>query len=622
MEEVHSYCDSACCRRCENLHQMQKEKELCDLSIRVLGTTIHVHRFVMAAGSQYFRSLFNSGMKECSSSVVDLDCCSAEVMEKIVAYIYVGEINLGNGDVIEILKASEYLLLSALKALCEHHIVKNIKSHDEFSLMQLAEEYSLPKLHKAAKRILLANFTPMSQRRPDFPTLSLANLKDIVGDDDVRATDLDLLDAVLVWTRHDSDWRVAFLPELLKLVRWGNIDNEVMVGKMRSEPLLQLPECKDVMMQVLQTVVSPLLASDEMSQILQTRRGAPQEVIMIIPKKNLPWFSILAYFINEDKWCLTTLGVSSVYSDQRKCQDLQAAQPRNSILCMNLEESTFSFHECCRGNWLKLCDCLENEGMIHVTPPMTDFDSDLKLNEDCMFVVVKDHLYVTGLGHCYLEMISTRMYFIDLLTGGHNQWQGTSPMPYGCELLEMMVHEGDTSTVFVFGICNDKNNGMDDMYMLQCYDVENSLWTAFTVAQCMEEDVYDYQLYFKGDVLHSKGIQQPFQDLIVITKNILLKCWACLGIGCNYGYRFCKTLNVQFTCTHKYLLVHYLKALFEQANDFITVRGDWTLQFILMYINEKMRLLSFIYSGTPLLLTHSGLTSVHYRGVSIIEGLL
>ena len=512
-KDVVASAHSACCR-CKNLHQMQKEKELCDLSIRVQGTTIHVHRLVMAAGSQYFRSLFNSGMKECASNVVDLDCCSAEIMEKIVAYLYVGEIKLENGDVIEILKASEYLLLSALKESCEFHIVKNVKWHNLFSLLRLAEDYSLPKLHKAAKTVLLEHFTTISQT-PDFPTLSLAYLKGIVGDDDVWATDLDLLDAVLVWTRHDTDSRVAFLPELLKLVRWGNIDNEVMVRKMRSEPLLQLPECKDVMMQVLQTVVSPSLASDEMSQILQTRRGAPQEAILIIPKANSPTHSILAYFINENKWCVTTLGVGSVYSNERKCQDLQAAQPRNSILCINMEERSLCFRECCGGYWLKLSDCLENEGMIHVTPPLTDLDGDLYLRKGCKFVIGKDYLYVTGLGHSDTAHFSDRMYFIDLQIGGYNQWQETYPMPHACYPLEMLVHVGDTTTVIVFGICIYSKE-MNGMYIIQFYDIENALWTAFKIDRWEEDDVH--QLYLKGDVVHFKGIQQLFQDLIVRPK--------------------------------------------------------------------------------------------------------
>ena len=504
-----TFCSLQCrCKNLENmagfLHHMQKEKEMCDLSVRVQGTTIHVHRLIMAAGSQYFRSLFNSGMKECSSNVVDLDCCSAEVMEKIVAYLYVGEINLGDGDVIEILNASEYLLMSALKELCEQNIVKNIKSHDLFPVMQLAEYYSLPKLHKAAKRILLANFTTMSQA-PDFRTLSLANLKDIVGDDDVWATDLDLLGAALVWTRYDTDSRVAFLPELLKLVRWGNIDNEVMVRKMDTEPLLQLPECKDVMMQVLQTVVSPSL----------TRRGAPQEVIMIIPEEDSPMHSILAYFINENKWCVTTLGVSSVYSNGQRCKDLHAAQPRNSILCINMEERSLCFRECCGGYWLKLCDCLENEGMIHLTPPLTDFDGDVYLCKVCKFVIVKDRLYVTGLGHSDMAHISDRMYFIDIRIGGYNHWQETFPMPHACYPLEMLVHVGDTTTVIVFGICIYSKE-MNDMYIIQFYDIENALWTAFKIDRWEEDDVH--QLYLKGDVVHFKGIQQLFQDLIVRPK--------------------------------------------------------------------------------------------------------
>ena len=518
-KDVVSCAHSTCCR-CKNLHQMQKEKDFCDLSIQVQGTTIQVHRFVMAAGSQYFRSLFTSGMKESSSNVVDLDCCSAEVMEKIVAYLYEGEIKLGNGDVIDILKASEYLLLPTLKGSCELHIVKNIKSHDLFPLMQLAEDYSLSKLHNAAKRILLANFTPMSQSRSDFPTLSLANLKDIVGDDDVWATDIDLLDAVLLWTRHDTDARVAFLPELLKLVRWGNIDNEVMVKKMGSEPLLQLPECKHVMMQVLQTVVSPSLASDDMSQILQTRRGAPQEAIMIISKTNSLMQKILAYFINENTWHETSLHAFRIYSNIAKCQDLKAAQPRNSILYMDTEEKHFCFLQCERGFWELPSDCLVNGGMINLTPPITDFDRDLNLCEECKFVIVKNHLYVTGIGHCDVLPYSKRMYFIDLRIGGYNQWQETSQMRYVCDPLEMMVHEGDSTTVFVLAKCISKRNDLKDMYILQCYNVESARWTAFKIVRWKEEEVY--QLYLKGDLLHFKGIQQLLQDLIVITEYFLI----------------------------------------------------------------------------------------------------
>ena len=167
-------------------------------------------------------------------------------------------------------------------------------------------------------------------------------------------------------------------------------------------------------------------------------------------------------------------------------------------------------------------------------PLITDFDKYLHVSVDCMFVIVKDHLYVTGLGHFTHRYFHEydQMYFIDLLTGGYNQWQATSPMPYDMsDLLEMFTYEGETTTVFVFGEWIDTVNDMDSkfMYMLQCYDVENALWTAFTVAQCMEEEEkeeeVDYQLYFRGDVLHVKGIQQLYQDLLVITKNILKTCW-------------------------------------------------------------------------------------------------
>ena len=57
---------------------------------------------------------------------------------------------------------------------------------------------------------------------------------------------------------------------------------------------------------------------------------------------------------------------------------------------------------------------------------------------------------------------------------------------------------------------------MNDMYIIQFYDIENALWTAFKIDRWEEDDVH--QLYLKGDVVHFKGIQQLFQDLIVRPK--------------------------------------------------------------------------------------------------------
>ena len=55
-----------------NLNSLKEDETLCDLSLTAENETIHVHKIVMAASSDYFKALLTLDMKEKSQKSIHL----------------------------------------------------------------------------------------------------------------------------------------------------------------------------------------------------------------------------------------------------------------------------------------------------------------------------------------------------------------------------------------------------------------------------------------------------------------------------------------------------------------------------------------------------------------------
>jgi len=76
----------------QNLNSLFTDECLCDVGLVVHPERlIRAHRCVLSAASPYFHAMLNSGLRETSSDVIDMQAVGAPyIIEKLVAFIYTG----------------------------------------------------------------------------------------------------------------------------------------------------------------------------------------------------------------------------------------------------------------------------------------------------------------------------------------------------------------------------------------------------------------------------------------------------------------------------------------------------------------------------------------------------
>lgn len=76
-----------------------------DIQIKFPDTTVQCHKLVLGAVSPYFNAMFNSGLKENSSTEVEIQDIDAGVALSLMKYIYTGIIDITTSNVESLVRA-------------------------------------------------------------------------------------------------------------------------------------------------------------------------------------------------------------------------------------------------------------------------------------------------------------------------------------------------------------------------------------------------------------------------------------------------------------------------------------------------------------------------------------
>jgi len=107
-----------------------KDRKCCDVVFKLANTEIPAHKNILCARSVYFERMFESGMQESSTGVVDLkDEVDAESFNLMLEYIYSDDICDFNFEKASLLlPLADKYLLDGLKLQCEGVYIRHLKS--------------------------------------------------------------------------------------------------------------------------------------------------------------------------------------------------------------------------------------------------------------------------------------------------------------------------------------------------------------------------------------------------------------------------------------------------------------------------------------------------------------
>ncbi|XP_065205269.1 protein roadkill-like [Planococcus citri] len=125
----------------ENFASMLENHKFSDFTISVQGKDYPVHKVILAARSDYFAKMFESGMKENELNRAEITDVKEDVMNEILKFIYTGQCENVDKLADGLLAAADKYDIDQLKKICLKTISKSISVDNAPNLLVLADLY-------------------------------------------------------------------------------------------------------------------------------------------------------------------------------------------------------------------------------------------------------------------------------------------------------------------------------------------------------------------------------------------------------------------------------------------------------------------------------------------------
>ena len=223
-----------------SLKEMKRQKILCDVKLRgkSKGILIDAHKIILASRSDFFKAMFTSNMKENQEGYVTLESIENNILDKIINFLYTGNITLIPSEVEELLDASHMLGIDQVQEKCFHFLLNNIDITNCYGIAYLAEKYSCREISKVAETYAIKNFRLVSNT-DEFLDLTYEHLLALVSSSELNVTsEGDVYNAIMKWVYFDKSRRKLYLKSLLAHVRFPLLTRKFLIDKVTKEELI------------------------------------------------------------------------------------------------------------------------------------------------------------------------------------------------------------------------------------------------------------------------------------------------------------------------------------------------------------------------------------------------
>ncbi|KAJ5079954.1 hypothetical protein M0811_14284 [Anaeramoeba ignava] len=191
----------------QNQNKNEKEEEsyfdfeiICEQN----KTSFKTHKSILSSRSYYFKSLFNSKMKEYQENKLILKDVSSSILFLILNYFYSGKIEINLENAIEILIFSSKYLIDELIEISSNFIKNNFQFETIVDILKLSESMNLNQLLDFAYKFILENFEKFI-KTSFFLELEENHLNSILLNDFVPTNEIEIFQSIIKWGKHKSN---------------------------------------------------------------------------------------------------------------------------------------------------------------------------------------------------------------------------------------------------------------------------------------------------------------------------------------------------------------------------------------------------------------------------------
>ncbi|XP_022179596.1 kelch-like protein 2 isoform X2 [Myzus persicae] len=224
----------------EKLNELRKNATLCDVTLKTAdGDTIQVHKCVLMSNCMYFEKMFSERSEENDQNCIHITDINSDILHNLIDYIYTGTLIPIHEDIVErLLKAADILQLFDVQDLCIEFLLRSINGENWLNIKAIADSRMMVNLPIVCFQWALKNFDEVV-RCAAFLTLDIEHLKQLIDSDELYTVEEEnVLNAVILWVKHDEGNRKYFLSELITLIRVPLTNYMYVHRLLKEEPLI------------------------------------------------------------------------------------------------------------------------------------------------------------------------------------------------------------------------------------------------------------------------------------------------------------------------------------------------------------------------------------------------
>jgi hypothetical protein len=227
----------------EMLRGQRSDGRFCDIVLHVTSGPQSVekrfpaHRSVLAACSQYFESVLKT--HRVTKEQINISCHDVDVLETLLDYMYSGNITIDWHNVNELLKLSNYFLMTKVNTYCNQFLEHYLSVDNCIAVRDLAQKYSLDTLIQTCNEFISENLVEVIEQ-PFMNEMTAKKLDTIIKDETIGFKNLpasQLLTYLICWVRKDVDRRSAEWGDFLALIEWPKMKLEFIYDHIDTEVL-------------------------------------------------------------------------------------------------------------------------------------------------------------------------------------------------------------------------------------------------------------------------------------------------------------------------------------------------------------------------------------------------
>ncbi|KAL9951326.1 hypothetical protein ACROYT_G043970 [Oculina patagonica] len=237
--EGHSFCTEMMKR----FDIQRRNGHFCDVILKVGSgddqARLEAHRIVLCAASPFFYNALSSDMKEKKEGVIQLEETSKAVMEKVLDYLYTGNVEITKENAYELFAQADYFLIPSLKGLSSKFILQTLDISNCIMAYYFAIQYDCEELQDGAREIILANFVAVAGTE-DFLNLSSKDFEEWISRDNLIVKEEEQVFQVIVkWIEKKPNREDFDLLQLLRHVRCIYVSRNYLFNVMLQHPLVK-----------------------------------------------------------------------------------------------------------------------------------------------------------------------------------------------------------------------------------------------------------------------------------------------------------------------------------------------------------------------------------------------